>query len=106
MNREQLDAIAAAEWPRLRDVQFVPPECLGYEMWRLTGDYRVCVLHQLYDKQDVFRRCLVTNADWPAPPGTNYPTGGYNKDALRLMDLVTDKEDWQDNLCAHFRELV
>lgn len=105
MDRSQLNKIAHRRWPKLRDVQFWAPELLGQMMWDKVGDPETWVLYQLYDKSETFRRCLVTNTDWPSAPGTNYP-GNYHADALRLMDMIDDKEAWQYSLCAHFRELL
>ena len=104
MDREQLDRIAKEQWPELEDVFFWAPELLAARMWKSVSDPRTFVLYQLYKESETFRHCLVTDTDWPSPPGTNYP-GNYHKDALWLMDLVENKEAWQDRLCEHFREL-
>jgi hypothetical protein len=108
MNRTQLDAVAALIWPdELRHVSFIAPEVLGYMMFKKTGDPQTCVLNQLFQECEQYRRCVTSGEEeeeeWPAPPGQNYP-GNYNEQALRLMDLVEKKEAWQYRLCAHFRE--
>ena len=104
MDREQLDRIASAQWPPLKDVFFWAPEILDARMWAEARDPRTLVLYQLYKECETFRHCLVTGTDWPSPPGGKYP-GNYHQDALGLMDLVENKEAWQYSLCAHFREL-
>ena len=105
MDRAQLDKIARQLWPQLHDVPLWAPEILGRRMWDKVGDPRTCVLYQLYQECETFRGCLATDSDWPSPPGVNYPRGDYYEHALRLMDLVENKEAWQYRLCAHFREL-
>lgn len=105
MNRNQLNEVAVKVWPQMHNaVAFCAPEVLGHYLYERTDyDALSCVLYQLYEKRDVFMRCVATGTDWPAPPGRNYP-GNYNSDALRLMDAVDNKEAWQYRLCAHFRE--